>query len=179
LSHVEAEPQAIRTRKDWVVWSRARPAKEDCKIRGFEQEGKAIFCGKVKRKKKEHEALGEEDEIESEALLQHSDNKGLSIIQGGFVVLRTGPGTRCPDLRSKPLTQKSAYGLTPSLKHSPCGTRGVASPFSAGAAHEEHVSTHDKFIYPSWASEEAIGEVVLIPTTEPSFQQTEAAEYVA
>ena len=80
MSHVEAEPQAIRTRKDWVVWSRARPAKEDCKIRGFEQEGKAIFCGKVKRKKKEHEALGEEDEIESEALLQHSDNKGLSII---------------------------------------------------------------------------------------------------
>ena len=32
----------------------------------FEHEGKAIFCGKVKRKKKEHEALGEEDEIESE-----------------------------------------------------------------------------------------------------------------
>jgi ribonuclease HI len=48
------------------VWSRARPAKGDCKIRGFEQEGKAIFCGKVKRKKQEHEALGEEDEIESE-----------------------------------------------------------------------------------------------------------------
>ncbi len=30
--------QAIRMRKDWVVWSRARPAKGDCKIRGFEQE---------------------------------------------------------------------------------------------------------------------------------------------
>ena len=29
-------------------------------------EGKAIFCGKVKRKKKEREMLGEEDEIESE-----------------------------------------------------------------------------------------------------------------
>ena len=38
--------QAIRTRKDWVVWSRARPAKGDCEIRGFEQEGKAFFCGK-------------------------------------------------------------------------------------------------------------------------------------
>jgi len=48
------------------VWSRARPAKGDCKLRGFEQEEKAIVCGKVKRKKKEHEALGEEDEIESE-----------------------------------------------------------------------------------------------------------------
>ena len=48
------------------MWSSARPAKRDCKIKGFEQVGKAIFGGKVKRKKKEHEALGEEDEIESE-----------------------------------------------------------------------------------------------------------------
>ena len=48
------------------MWSQARPAKGDCKLSGFEQERKAIFCGKVKRKKKEHEVLGEEDEIESE-----------------------------------------------------------------------------------------------------------------
>ena len=40
--------------KDWVVWSRARPAKGDCKLRGFEQEGNAVFQGKVKRKKKGH-----------------------------------------------------------------------------------------------------------------------------
>ena len=40
-----------------MVWSRARPAKGDCKLRGFEQEGKAVFQGKVKRKKKEHEMV--------------------------------------------------------------------------------------------------------------------------
>ena len=47
--------ETMRTRKDWVVWSRARPAKGDCKLRGFEQEGKAVFQGKVKRKKKGQE----------------------------------------------------------------------------------------------------------------------------
>jgi hypothetical protein len=49
--------KAIHMRRDWVVWSRAQPAKGDCKLRGFEQEGKAVFQGKVKRKKKEHEAV--------------------------------------------------------------------------------------------------------------------------
>ena len=29
------------------MWSRALPAKGDCKLRGFEQEGKAVFQGKV------------------------------------------------------------------------------------------------------------------------------------
>ena len=76
--------QAIRTRKDWVVWSRARPAKGDCKIRGFEQEGKAIFCGKVKRKKKEHEALGEEDEIESEVPANEVEGRGRASRQKGW-----------------------------------------------------------------------------------------------
>ena len=59
--------KAIRTHKDWVVWSRARPAKGDCKLRGFEQEGKAVFQGKVKRKKKEHETARTEDETENDA----------------------------------------------------------------------------------------------------------------
>jgi len=50
-----------------VVWSRSRPAKGDCKIRGFEQEGKAVFRGKVKRKKKEHEMVETKDETENDA----------------------------------------------------------------------------------------------------------------
>ena len=50
-----------------MVWSRARPAKGHCKLRGFEQEGKAVFQGKVKRKKKEHEAARTEDETDNDA----------------------------------------------------------------------------------------------------------------
>ena len=49
------------------MWSRARPVKGDCTLRGFEQEGKAIFCGKVKRKKKDHEAARTEDETDNDA----------------------------------------------------------------------------------------------------------------
>ena len=45
--------------------------KGDCTLRGFEHVGKAIFCGKVKRRKKEHEAPGAEDEAENDA----SDNE--------------------------------------------------------------------------------------------------------
>jgi hypothetical protein len=45
--------RAIRTHRDWVVWSRARPMKGDRTPRGFEHAGQAIFCGKVKRSKKE------------------------------------------------------------------------------------------------------------------------------
>jgi hypothetical protein len=44
-----------------------RPAKGDCKLRGFEQEGKAVFQGKVKRKKKEHKSARTEDETENDA----------------------------------------------------------------------------------------------------------------
>jgi hypothetical protein len=66
------------------VWSRARPAKGDCKLRGFEQEEKAIVCGKVKRKKKEHEALGEEDEIESEVPDDEVEGCGRASRQKGW-----------------------------------------------------------------------------------------------
>jgi hypothetical protein len=66
--------RVIRTHRDWVVWSLARPMKGnlrpmkgDCMLRGFEHVGKAIFCGKVKRRKKEHEAPGAEDEAENDA----------------------------------------------------------------------------------------------------------------
>jgi hypothetical protein len=41
--------------------------KGDGTVRGFEHVGKAIFCGKVKRRKKEHEAPGAEDEAENDA----------------------------------------------------------------------------------------------------------------
>ncbi len=40
-------------------------------LRGFEHVGKAIFCGKVKRGEKEHEALGAEDKTENDV----SDNR--------------------------------------------------------------------------------------------------------
>ena len=45
----------------------ARPAKGDCKLRGFEQEGKAVFQGKVKRKKKEQGMVEAKDETENDA----------------------------------------------------------------------------------------------------------------
>ena len=57
--------RVIRTHRDWVVWSRARPMKGDGTLRGFEHVGKAIFCGQVKRRKKEHEAPEAEDEAET------------------------------------------------------------------------------------------------------------------
>jgi len=38
--------KAIRQHRDWVVWSRTRPMKGDCTLRGFEHVGKAIFCEK-------------------------------------------------------------------------------------------------------------------------------------
>jgi hypothetical protein len=49
--------------------------KGDCTLRGFEHVGKAIFCGKVKCRKKEHESTEVEDEAENDA----SDNQ----IDGG------------------------------------------------------------------------------------------------
>jgi hypothetical protein len=63
--------KAIRTRRDWVVWSLSRPMKVDGTFRGFEHVGKAIFCGQVNRRKKEHESPGAEDEAENDT----SDNE--------------------------------------------------------------------------------------------------------
>jgi ribonuclease HI len=76
--------RAIRTHKDSVVWSRARPVKGDCTLRGFEQEGKAIFCGKVKRKKKEHEASRTEDETENDAPDDEVEGGGRACRQKGW-----------------------------------------------------------------------------------------------
>jgi hypothetical protein len=39
--------RAIRTRNDWVVWSRARPMKGDCTPRGFEHGGKLSSVEKL------------------------------------------------------------------------------------------------------------------------------------
>ena len=36
--------RAIQTRKDWVVWIRARPTKVDGTRRWFEHVGKTVFC---------------------------------------------------------------------------------------------------------------------------------------
>ncbi len=63
--------RAIRTHRDWVVWSRARPMKGDGTLRGFEHVEKAFFCGQVKRRKKEHEATEAKDEAENNS----SDNE--------------------------------------------------------------------------------------------------------
>jgi ribonuclease HI len=67
-----------------VVWSRARPAKGDCKLRGFKQEGKAVFQGKVKRKKKEHETARTEDETENDAPDEEVEGGGRACRQKGW-----------------------------------------------------------------------------------------------
>jgi hypothetical protein len=66
------------------VWSRARPMKGDCTPRGFEHVGKAIFCGKVKRKKKEHEVPGVEDETEKDEPDNEVDESGRACRQKGW-----------------------------------------------------------------------------------------------
>jgi hypothetical protein len=56
----------IHTRKDWVVWSRARPIKGDRTPMEFEQAGKTFFCGKAKCNMKEQGGQEAEEEIEEE-----------------------------------------------------------------------------------------------------------------
>jgi hypothetical protein len=46
--------------------------------------GKAIFCGKVKRRKKEHEAPGAEDEAENDASDDGVDGSGRACRQKGW-----------------------------------------------------------------------------------------------
>ena len=58
--------------------------KGDCTLRGFEHVGKAIFCGKVKRRKKEHEAPGVEDEAENDASDNEVDGGGRACRQKGW-----------------------------------------------------------------------------------------------
>jgi hypothetical protein len=76
--------RVIRTHRDWVVWSRARPMKGDCTLRGFEHVGKAIFCGKLKHRKKEHESSGAEDEVENDASDDGVDGSGRACRQKGW-----------------------------------------------------------------------------------------------
>jgi hypothetical protein len=64
---LEEYERAIQTRKDWVVWSGARPMKGDCTSRGFEHVGKTVFCGKAKRSKKEQGEPEAEEGMEDEA----------------------------------------------------------------------------------------------------------------
>jgi hypothetical protein len=58
--------------------------KGDCTTRGFEHVGKAIFCGKVKRRKKEHEVPGAEDEAEKDAPDNEVDESGRVCRQKGW-----------------------------------------------------------------------------------------------
>jgi hypothetical protein len=67
-----------------VVWSRVRPAKGDCKFRGLEQEGKSVFQGKVKRKKKSHETARTEDEAEHDAPEDEVEGGGRACRQKGW-----------------------------------------------------------------------------------------------
>jgi hypothetical protein len=46
--------------------------------------GKAIFCGKVKRRKKEHDATGAEDETQKDAPDNEVDESGLACRQKGW-----------------------------------------------------------------------------------------------
>jgi hypothetical protein len=46
--------------------------------------GKAIFCGKVKRRKKKHEAPGAEDEAENDASDNEVDGSGRACRQKGW-----------------------------------------------------------------------------------------------
>ena len=67
--------------------------KGDGTLRGFEHVGKAIFCGKAKRRKKEHEAPGAEDEAENDA----SDIE----VSGGGCVCRQKGWWKCGDVEAK------------------------------------------------------------------------------
>jgi hypothetical protein len=58
--------------------------KGDYTLRGFEHVGKAIFCGKVKRRKKEHEETGAEDKAENDASDNKVDGRGHSWRQKGW-----------------------------------------------------------------------------------------------
>jgi len=75
---------AIQTRKDWVVWSRARPMKGDRTPRGFEHVGKTVCCGKANRSKKEHGEPEEEEGMEDEAPYSEGNVSGYARRQRGW-----------------------------------------------------------------------------------------------
>ena len=58
--------------------------KGDCTPRGFEHVGKAIFCGKVKHSKKEHEFSEAEDETKKDAANNKVDVSGRACRQKGW-----------------------------------------------------------------------------------------------
>ena len=58
--------------------------KQNCTPRGFEHVGKAIFCGKVKRRKKEHEEPEAEHETEQDAPDNKVDERGRALTQKGW-----------------------------------------------------------------------------------------------
>ena len=77
--------RTIQTQKAWVVWSRARPMKEDCAPRGFEHVGKNVFCGKANRSKKEQGEPKAEEGLEDEAPYSDVNPSGRALkLQGAW-----------------------------------------------------------------------------------------------
>ena len=72
--------RVIRPHRDWVVWSRAQPMTGDCTLRGFEHVGKVIFCGKVKRKKKNTRRLRQK--TRQRTMLQTTKSMGVDALAG-------------------------------------------------------------------------------------------------
>jgi hypothetical protein len=58
--------------------------KGDCTTRGFEHVGKSIFCGKLKRRRKEHEDPEAEDETEQDAPDNKVNESGHACRQKGW-----------------------------------------------------------------------------------------------
>ncbi len=76
--------KAIRERKDWVVWSRARPKKGDCTLRGFEHVGRAIFCGKVNKGRQGGGVLATDEETENDTADDNAEGGGRACKQKGW-----------------------------------------------------------------------------------------------
>jgi hypothetical protein len=68
---------------DWRAGFLEGGASSPC-CRVFEHVGKAIFCGNVKRRKKEHEAPEAEDETEKDAPANEVDESGRACRQKGW-----------------------------------------------------------------------------------------------
>ena len=76
--------RAIKTLKDWIVWSRARPTKGDCTPRGCEHVGKTVFCGKANRSKKEQGEPEAEEGMEDEVPNSEVNMSGRACRQRGW-----------------------------------------------------------------------------------------------
>jgi hypothetical protein len=74
----------IRPRKDWVLWSRARPTKGERTLRGFEHVGKTVFCGNANRSKKEQREPEADEGMEDAAPNSEVNVRGRARTQRGW-----------------------------------------------------------------------------------------------